>query len=345
MIQMSELPETEELRSFAKAVEARSLTRAAAELGVPRATLARRLARLEEKLGVRLLRRTTRALALTDAGAAFELHARIVLDAIGQAAQSVRVDDRRLRGTLRIAVPPQLDDSFHAMVCAFAEANPDVRVHLDASARFVDLVREGYDVALRAAGDLDAGFVARTLARTSLGAVASPAYLRANGVPARASDLRAHRCLLGFGRGEVAVRQWPLAAGGKVTVDGTFVSNDVSLLASAARRGLGIALVPTMLVMPLLRRGLLVPVLPDVVRGEVRVSVVYPERELVPPQVRAFVEAVVAWAPEGLAEARVEERCREEQNGRAGREKRPARPTPVPAPLTRPGRSPRSTAR
>ena len=322
---MSEMPETEELRSFTKAVEARSLTRAAAELGVPRATLARRLARLEEKLGVRLLRRTTRALALTDAGAAFERHARIVLEALGQAEESVRLGDRGLRGTLRIAVPPQLDESFHAMVCAFAEAHPDVRIHLHASARFVDLVREGYDVAVRAAGELDAGLVARTLARTSIGAVASPAYLRDHGTPMRASDLRAHRCLLGFGRGELAVRQWPLAAGGKVTVEGTFVSNDVSLLAGAARRGLGIALVPTMLVMPLLRRGLLVPVLPDVVRGEVRVAVVTPERELVPPQVRAFVEAVVGWAPEGLAEARVEERCRARGKGRDRANARPSR--------------------
>lgn len=322
---MSEMPETDELRSFVKTVEARSLSRAAAELGVPRATLARRLARLEEKLGVRLLRRTTRALAQTDAGVAFERHARIVLDALAQAEESVRVGEGRLRGTLRIAVPPQLDESFHAMVCAFAEANPDVHIHLDASARFVDLVREGYDLAVRAAGELDAGLVARTLARTTILAVASPAYLRAHGTPKQASDLRSHRCLLGFARGDTPARQWPLAAGGKVTVDGTFVSNDVLLLADAARRGLGIALVPSLLMMPLVRRGLLVPVLPDVIRGEVRVAVVYPERELVPPQVRAFVEAVVAWAPAGLAEARVEEKCRAREAPRPRKKKASSR--------------------
>src|SRR5215475_9953208 len=106
---MTEAPETAELLAFASAVETASLSAAARSLGVPRATVGRRLARLEEKLGTRLLRRTTRALALTDAGEAFYRHARIVLDAVIQAEESVRRGDGRIRGTLRLAVPPMND--------------------------------------------------------------------------------------------------------------------------------------------------------------------------------------------------------------------------------------------
>ena len=132
-MQMAETPETAELLAFARAVETASLSAAARSLGVPRATIGRRLARLEEKLGARLLRRTTRSLALTDAGEAFYRHARIVLDAVAQAESSVRRGDGRIRGTLRVAIPPIGDPSFHAMVSEFARAHPEVRMVVNAS--------------------------------------------------------------------------------------------------------------------------------------------------------------------------------------------------------------------
>jgi DNA-binding transcriptional LysR family regulator len=300
--------ETSELLAFTRTVEAKSLSRAAAELGAPRATIGRRLARLEERLGVRLLRRTTRALALTDAGDAFYRHARIVLDAVEQAEASVRKSDKVVRGTLRVATPPMMDPSFNALVCDFARAYPEVRIHIDASSRLVDLLREGYDVALRAATELEPGLVARTLARTPLIAVAAPAYLAANGTPRKTRDLRAHRCLLGFMRGGLPQTHWPKAGGGKISVEGSFVSNDISLLMDAAARGLGIAVLPALLVEPLLERGALVRVLPELIHAESRVAVVYQEKELMPPQVRAFIDVLVAWAPTGLNAARVTDR-------------------------------------
>src|SRR5438105_7981960 len=116
--------ENAELLAFTRTVEAKSLSRAAAELGVPRPTIGRRLARLEERLGVRLLRRTTRAPALTDAGDAFYPHARSVLDAVEQAEASVRTSDTVVRGTLRVATPPMLDPTFNTLVCDFARAYP-----------------------------------------------------------------------------------------------------------------------------------------------------------------------------------------------------------------------------
>jgi DNA-binding transcriptional LysR family regulator len=253
---------------------------------------------------VRLLRRTTRALALTDAGDAFYRHARIALDAVAQAEASVRKSDTVVRGTLRVATPPMLDPSFNALVCDFARAFPEVQIHVDASSRYVDLLREGYDVALRAGSEFEPGLVARTVSRSSAVAVAAPAYLAAHGTPRKARDLRAHRCLVGFMQGGLPQTHWPKATGGKIAIEGSFVSNDITLLLDAAVRGLGIAVLPMLLVGTPLARGALVRVLPELIQAKSRVAVVYQEKELLPPQVRAFIDLLVAWAPTAIAAAR-----------------------------------------
>lgn len=296
MIQVHEPVENAELLAFTKTVEAKSLSRAAAELGVPRATIGRRLARLEERLGARLLRRTTRSLTLTDAGATFYRHARIVLDAVADAQASIRRTDATIQGDLRVSVPPIVDEPFFAMLTKFAKDHPSVRLQVHFTTRYVDLRRDGYDVALRAASDIEPGLVARTLLRAKLIAVASPEYLAAKGTPRRRSDLKGHRCLMGFARGELPQTHWPIA-GAMVHVEGVLFSNELRLLCSAAIRGLGIALVPSHIVQQPLASGALVQVLKGVVDAESRLAVVYLERELILPQVRAFVDALVAWAP------------------------------------------------
>ncbi|WP_053237082.1 LysR family transcriptional regulator [Sandaracinus amylolyticus] len=302
MIQ-TEPPETAELLTFVRVIDARSMTRAAAELGVPRATIGRRLARLEERLGVRLVRRTTRSLALTEPGERFYQHARRVLDVLGEAESSVRSDRATLSGSLRVSVPPMIDEDFFAMLAGFAAAHPDVRPQVHFASVHVDLRRDGYDVALRAGSISEPGLVSRTLARMPVIAVASPRYLARHGTPRARRDLRRHRCLMGFERGDVPQSQWP-ASGGVMHVDGAFFSNEIRLLRAAAIRDLGIAMLPTTLVADDLARGALVRVLPGVLRGESRLALVYPERTLVPPQVRAFIEAVTAWAP-GWVERRL----------------------------------------
>ncbi len=308
LIQMHDPVETAELVAFTRTVEAKSLSRAAAELRVPRATISRRLARLEERLGTRLLRRTTRSLVLTDTGEAFYRHARIVLDAVGDAEASVRRSGGAIRGDLRIAAPPMMSESFYELVCDFARRFPEVRLHVDVAAQPVDLRRGGYDVAIRASTETEPGLVARTLARVPLVAVASPSYLEEKGVPRSRKDLRDHRCLMGFTAGGLPQTHWPVAGGGKLHVDGWFFSNEIALLGDAVMRGLGIAVLPLLIVRPFLESGELVQVLAGLVEAESRVLVVYPERELVPPQVRAFVDAVVAWAPEELGKG-IPERC------------------------------------
>lgn len=291
--------ETAEVLAFLRTAEARSLTRAANELGLPRATVSRRLARLEERLAVRLLRRTTRSIALTDAGETFLRHARILRDAVEHAESSVRRTDDVVRGDLRVSVPPMRSESFFAMTAEFALRHPDVRLHVFFSTAPVDLRRDGWDVALRAGTHLEPGLVARRIARSKLIAVASPAYLSRHGAPRTLRDLRRHRLLLSYGRDDVPQTHWP-SKSGSLHVEGVFYSNDTNLLTDAVRRGLGIAMIPNMYARHLIDSGDLVPVLPAVLEAETQVAVVYAEREFVPPQVRAFVDALVAWAPSEL---------------------------------------------
>ncbi|MFO0615625.1 MAG: LysR family transcriptional regulator [Polyangiaceae bacterium] len=239
--------ESAELQAFVKTVDERSLTRAAATLGAPRATLSRRLARLEERLGVRLLRRTTRSLALTDAGESFLRSARIALEALAGAEESVRREDGAIRGNLRVSAPPISAPAFHQFICDFADAHPEVRLEVHTSSRVVDLKRDGYDVAIRAGSELEPGLVARVLSRDPIRAVASPSYLASRGTPRAVKELRDHRLLLGFARGELPQSHWPRVGGGQIHVQGVFASNDIGLLAEAAVRGMGIALLPAVI--------------------------------------------------------------------------------------------------
>ena len=316
--------ETAELAAFAKIVEARSLSRAAAELGWPRATLSRRLGRLEQRLGARLLRRTTRSLTLTDAGESFYRHARIALDAVQSAELSVRRIDDAVRGDLRVSVPPLLPTSFRDMLCSFIERYPEVRLQVQSTSRLVDLQRDGYDVALRATGELEPGLIARPLAREPRICVASPAYLERNGTPRTRRDLARHRCLMGFARGELPESHWSFDTG-SLHVEGTLFSNELTLLRDAAVRGLGIAYLPLVLVYADLESGRLRPVLPDTLRGEVTIAVVYAERQFLPPAVRAFVDAVVEWAPTELGR-QVPEACREALRGKRPAKRRRIKP-------------------
>jgi DNA-binding transcriptional LysR family regulator len=299
---MPEPIENAELLAFTKTVDARSVSRAASELGVPRATVGRRLQRLEERLGVRLLRRTTRSLVLTDAGDALYRHARIALDAVEQAEQSVRRTDDAVKGDLRVSCPPFTSQGFYDLLDGFITQYPEVRLQVHFSTAHVDLRRGGYDLAIRGSSELEPGLVARLLIKSALIAVASPKYLSQHGTPRTLRDLRHHRCLSGFARGELPQTHWSDGKGKQVHVASVVAANDIAFLLHAALRGHGIAVLPEEMARPHLGRAL-THVLTKVIRAETRLSVVFPEREYLPPQVRAFVDAVTAWArrdPRGL---------------------------------------------
>lgn len=326
---MEEPLETADLLAFATTVDAKSLSRAAAELGVPRTTIGRRLSRLEQRLGARLLVRSTRSLVLSDAGEALYRHARLVLDAVAHAEASVRRADDVIRGDVRVSIPPVPSPAMIAMICGFAARYPDVRLQVQSSTQLVDLRKGGYDVALRASVELEAGLVARTIARAPFIAVASPGYLEQHGTPRTVAELARHRCIQGFARGELPQTHWTTHDGRKLHVDAMFVSNDLSLLLQATLQGLGIAVLPLLLIHGELMRGELVRVLPGVFESESRVAVVYAEREFMPPQVRLFIDELVRFAEaefgDLLAALRKSPGC-----GEAEQRERKRKPPPTP---------------
>lgn len=312
MNQLPEAPETSELASFIRVVDSRSLTRAAAELQLPRATVSRRLTRLEEKLGVRLLRRTTRSIALTDAGARFVSHARSALEAVSLAENAIRLEPGGApKGPVRVSVPHGLGREFHHFIADFAARHPDVQVQVLVTSDLVDLVKDNFDVALRASSVDTPGVVTRRVAHDLRVAVASPAWLKANGTPRTRADLRRHRCLVNFTADRLPASAWPTLDGGRVHVNGAFVSNDLSLLRAAALEGLGIALMPVVLVRDDLEAGRLVRVLPNVVGADARVLVAWPDREFTPPGAKAFLDEMLAWVPKFIGSVLPGKACRE----------------------------------
>jgi len=284
-------PETSELEVFLAIVDQGSFAGAAKALDLPRATVSRRLKRLEERLQVRLLRRTTRQVALTQAGRDLDPHARSIVDAVRAATEAVHRSEGPLRGLLRISAPPGAFRRFEELLVDFMAAHPLVRMEVERSTRQVDLVAGGFDVALRATPTLDPGLIARRLTHTRLGAWASPTYLAQRGHPQGIGDLAEHDCLAGFTRGERPASQWPLLDGGHVSIRPRMASNDLVLLAAAAERGQGIALLPE-----LFATGHdLEPVLIDRIGTQSQLALVYADRHT-SPTVRAFVDHVLAYA-------------------------------------------------
>jgi DNA-binding transcriptional LysR family regulator len=235
-------PETAELLAFVAVIDNGSIAAAADELGLPRATISRRLARLEERLATRLIRRTTRQLALTDAGRELDPHARRIVEAVQQAAKSLQLADGAPRGLLRVSAPPGPAGLFDDVLVEFMARYPHVQLEVERSTRQVDLVAGGFDVALRATSHLHPGLVARRLATVSVGVVAAPSYLARQGTPRDPADLADHAALDGYDRGERPSTHWPLLDGGSVRVNARMASNDLGLLGRAAAAGEGLAL-------------------------------------------------------------------------------------------------------
>ena len=289
------LPETSELQALVAVVHAGSVSGAAKELALPRATVSRRLARLEEKVGTRLVRRTTRQLRLTDAGEELFGHARGIVGSVETATRAIAYEDDTPRGLLRISVPPIGQRSFRDMLLAFSSTYPDVQLEVISTTRHQDLVADNIDVAWRAGPTLDPSLIAKRLSTSELRAVATPAYLEQHGTPSSVDDLADHACLVGFERGERAATSWPLQDGGTVRIRARLASNSLELLLDAVIAGHGIALLPWRFFQPQLDEGTLVPVLPGVLGTTSLVSLVFAERHLMRPAVRAFIDHAAAW--------------------------------------------------
>ena len=281
-----------DLDVFARIVAARSMSAAGRELGLSPAVVSKRMRRLEERLGVRLLQRTTRQLALTEVGRGFHERVAAILAAGEEAEAWAMSGSAEVRGLLRVSAPT----SFGRMHVAphlvrFLEANPKLEVELVLSDAFVDIVGEGFDVAVRIADLTDSSLIARKLAPNHRILVASPSYLAAHGTPASLDDLAAHTLLV-HGGGE-----WRLEGpDGPVSVKVTtpLRTNSSEVVREAVLAGAGIALRSTWDVGPELQSGKLARVLPAY-RSSPRVAVhaVYPSRRHLEQKTRAFVGFLV----------------------------------------------------
>ena len=288
-------------------LDAGSLTAAAERLDLPRATLSRRLTKLEEDVGVRLLHRSTRTLTPTDAGLELYKHARPIVEAVESATAAMRARDGVPRGLLRVTLPPGGFEIFGGVLSSFLDQYPEVRLEVLSVTRHVDLVAEGFDVGVRAGELHGSSLISRRLFQSTGVVVASPDYLARFGTPNDPSDLAAHHCIVSFERGEVPRRSWPLINGDSVPIVARFSSNDLSLLTGAALRGHGLSLLPREFVQHQLQRGDLVEVLTDHITVHNGLWIVFPEKRLMLPRVRAFIDHVTEastgadWPPIGMA--------------------------------------------
>lgn len=286
-----------------RVVETGSFSAAARRLGVPKSTVSRRISRLEKELGVRLLQRTTRKLNLTDAGKLYYQRCSKVLTDLDEVQRTIGNMQSEPRGTLRLSAPNDMAQPFVAgLIADYCARYPDVRVVVEISTRFVDLVAEGFDLALRAGSLQDSSLVARRLSKFQARLYASPEYLARAGVPQSPEALRKHRCLLLGAERNAAVWQLSGPDGvSRVEVVGAVTSNDVLLLRGAAVAGMGIVNLPILTCADEEQSGRLVRVLPEYGGTESGLYAVYPTGQQLSPKVRRFIELAVEHAARGLS--------------------------------------------
>ena len=277
---------------FVRVVEGSSFARAAQQLGVSRSFVSRMMAGLEERLGVRLLHRTTRRVAPTVSGQAFYERAAPLIHGIAAAEASARAEVTTPQGTLRVSLPHAFGSKWLVgPLLDFQDAHPSVRLEVHFDDRKVDLLDGNYDVAVRGGAALDGPWVARALWRFSLVVVASPAYLQRAGTPDHPRALTAHPGLLYAGSAHPGT--WTFSREGEtrsVAVEGRLTFDAPAALADAALRGAGVALLPDWAVCDDVRAGHLVRLFPDWEGPSAAFWFVRPDRVAVPARVLAFQE-------------------------------------------------------
>lgn len=280
----------DDISMFVRVLEAKSFSAAARELRLPTSTLSRAVSRLEDRVGAQLLVRTTRSLAPTAEGTALFEAAVEPLRALRDLARKAPFGRDAPQGVLRVTAPNDMGASFVAdVVAGFTARYPAVRVEVELTGRTVDLVTEGFDVALRAGTLRDSSLVARRLGDIPGKLFASPVYVGRRGLPETPADLAAHDCVLFRARGGKTT--WKLDDGNglaSVEVTGRIAGDDFTFLQSAIRAGAGVGVLPVILARPDLEKGLLVPILPRFRTRSGAFYLVHPPARHLPAKLIAF---------------------------------------------------------
>ncbi|RJF99462.1 LysR family transcriptional regulator [Noviherbaspirillum saxi] len=287
-----------EMMAFAKVVETRSFSAAAQQLKTSKSLVSKQVSNLESALGVRLLNRTTRRMSLTEIGSAYYEHCARIAQEIDAAAETVTQLQVEPRGVLRIT-SPVIFASLHLAPAlqTFLKRYDEVEVELNATDRPVDIVEEGYDLAIRISDNPPANMIARRIAPVRWVTCASPEYLERHGTPRTPQELAQHQCLVY--QGIPALRSgWRYQTGSKeisLSVNGKCRVNNSEVLLQLALDGLGIVLFPTYILGHHLKSGRLKEILPDsVANPDMSMYAVYMPNRYMQPKVRAFIDHLLA---------------------------------------------------
>ena len=284
-----------EMQVFARAVRVGSFSAAARELRLTPSAVSKKVSRLEDRLGARLLNRTTRRLGLTEVGEAYYARCQRILGDIEEAERAVTQLDSAPRGTLRVSASIAFGQrQIVPLVPEFLRRFSDLRVELTMTDHLIDLVEDGVDIAIRVSGPPDSALVARKLAPERRIICAAPTYLEQHGTPQTPADLTQHNCL---SYSTLATNEWQfVSAKGVVSVAarGNFEANGGEAMREMALAGVGLVRLATFLIGPDIRAGRLMPLLTEYERPEdSAVYAVYPHRRHLSPKVRAFVDFLV----------------------------------------------------
>lgn len=287
------------LRAFLAVAREGSFTGAARRLGVSVKLVSKRVAALEGRLGAQLLARTTRSVSLTDAGRACRDRAAPLVEQFDEFDDALRDRREALAGAIRITAPTGFGSRrLPAALAPFLAAHPQVEAHLSLTNARVDLVAEGFDLAIRVGAPGDSSMIGRRLAAMPFIVCAAPAYLARAGTPTRPADLAAHACLIDENSADPAVWRFRPVGGGAETavrVAGRIRANAPAPLAEFALAGLGVARSPAYVVGEAVAAGRLTPLLTDHATGDAALYALYPPNRHMPMRVRALLDHLAEW--------------------------------------------------
>ncbi|MGF1699574.1 LysR substrate-binding domain-containing protein [Photobacterium makurazakiensis] len=282
------------MRVFLRVIQTGSFSAAAREQSTSQATISKKISALEDKLGVKLITRTSRELSLTQAGQEYYNHCGNILQEIDEVEASVRSQVSSPKGTLRIAAPAPLARILLApLIAEFLFEYSEIEVDMVIEERHIDLVAEGIDVAIRAKKLEDSSLIARPLFNNPLLLVASPSYLEKHGTPIQPNELKAHNCIVyTFNR---SLNNWHFKNDDKeisIPVQGAFRSNSGETNLAMALAGLGVTQLPIWMTDNYLEMGDLVQVLENFSNDTVPINAIYPYSRHIPLKVRCFVDFI-----------------------------------------------------
>lgn len=286
------------MKAFKEVVDAEGYSAAARRIGKSKALLSKYIRELEDDVGVLLLNRTTRKLSMTEAGHTYYLSAVEILRQIEELQTSVRDTSKDPKGRIKISAPRTFADSALGFCLVdFMELNPDIELEAHLDDRFVDIVEDGFDLAIRISKLEDSSMIAKRIASFSLAVVASPDLIKKVGRPQKPEDLSDMPCVTDTnGRWR---HNWPFQRedGTKFTVQvlGPLDANSPEIIKRAAISGRGFAIVPELLVREELKDGRLVKIFEKEVQNDMAIYAVYPHRRYLPVRVRALVDFLTKW--------------------------------------------------